>query len=129
MFFLFCLSIFLFSNRIHAMNISTAHVQKIEDLYPLPTNDQMEIIAAQFNQNPNWEEGNMPLTLTLEEETKPTEPIERELQTGPGVIKTGHLFHTDDMHPYRIDHDSVHPLTEHHVFLTRHGQYKMQEKT
>jgi hypothetical protein len=95
---------------------------KIEELYPLPTNDQSKIIAAQFNQNLIWELGNMPISLTEEEETTPMQPDPESLPTGPGVIKNGHLFRTDDMHAYRIDREGVHPLTEHHVFFTRHGR-------
>ncbi len=122
MFLLIYVIFFLFSTRINAINITARRAASLEDLYPLPTNDQLKTIAAQFNQNPNWEEGNMPISLTEEEETTPTEPVERELQTGPGIIKTGHRFETDDMFPYRIDPQDVHPQTEHHIFVVRHGK-------
>ncbi len=124
MFLFFYLILFLLSNRTNAIYINTAHIPKIEDMYPLSTNDQLEIIAAQFNQNPNWEQGNMPLSLTEDEETRPNEPIATDLENGPGVFKTGHLFQTQDMHGYRIDPEDVHPQSEHHVFLTRHGELK-----
>ncbi len=124
MFLLFYLILFLLSNRTNATNMSIAHIPKIEDLYPLPTNDQREMIAAQFNQNSNWEEGNMPLSLTEEEETTPSEPTSNDLQTGPGLIKTGHLFEPPDMHPYPIDPEGVNPHSEHHIFLTRHGELR-----
>jgi hypothetical protein len=126
MFLLFYLIFFFFSNRINATNVSTAYIPTIEDLYPLPTNDQLPIIAAQFNQNLNWEYGNIPMSLTEEEETTPTEPSPNEEKTGPGIIKIGHLFHTDDPHGYRIDTEGVHPRTEHHIFLTRHGKLKIR---
>ena len=121
MFFLFSLIVSVFSLRIHAVNISTAHTPTIEHLYPLPINDEMKNLAAQFNQNPNWEHGNMPISLTKEEEITPMDFPGNELPTGPGIIKTGHLFQTDDMHAYRIDTEGVHPNTEHHIFLVRHG--------
>lgn len=129
MFFLFSLFISLFSLRIHAVNVSTAHIPTIEYLYPLPINDQMKNIANQFNQNPNWDEGNMPISLTKEEETTPMEPIDLELPTGPGIIKTGHSFQTNDMHGYRIDTEGVHPNTEHHIFLVRHGLLRIDYMT
>jgi hypothetical protein len=128
MFLLFYLIFFLLSIRINANNISTAHFPRIEDLFPLPFNDQFKIIAAQFNQNPNWELGNMPISLPEEEETTPIEPYTEYLGAGPGVIKNGHLFHTDDMHAYRIDPEGVHPLTEHHIFLVRHGKLKINRR-
>ena len=124
LFLLFYLIIFLLSNRINAKNTSTIYTQKIENLYPLHTNDQLNIIAAQFDQNPNWEHGNMRILLTQEEETSPTKPVVFEPKTGPGIIKNGIEFHTDDMHPYRIDPNGVHPHTEHHIFLVRHGKLK-----
>lgn len=122
MFLLFVSVFFSSPIELHAVNISAAQIPRIEYLYPLPTNDQLKIIAAQFNQNANWEEGNMPISLTTEEETTPREPTEYQWPTGPGVIKTGNLFRTDDMHGYPIDPEGVHPNTEHHIFLTRHGQ-------
>ena len=120
--FLFYLILFLFSNRTDATNTSAQHTPTIEDMYPLPTNDRQKLIAAQFHQNPNWEEGNMPMTLTEAEETTPIEPIEHELPSGLGIIKSGHTFQPEDMHAYRIDPKGVHPRSEHHIFLTRHGK-------
>ncbi|CAF4609534.1 unnamed protein product [Rotaria sp. Silwood1] len=120
---LFYLIFFLFSNRIHARNDSTEFIPKLEDLYPLPNNDQIEIIAAQFHQNPNWEQGNMPMSLTEVEETTPNQPISREPQNRPGIYKTGHNYRPGEMHPYRIDHYGVHPHSKHHIFFVRHGVY------
>jgi hypothetical protein len=126
MFLLFYLILFLISNRTNATNDSIAHIPKIEDLYPLPTNDQMKRIAAQFNQNPNWEHGNMPISLTEDEETKPNEPTTYDLESpaGPGVIKFGHRFEPQDMRAYHIDPEDVNPHSEHHIFLVRHGKLK-----
>jgi len=123
--FLFYLILFLFSKRTDAINASIYNIPKIEDMYQLPTNEQMKTIADQFHQNPNWEYGNMPTSLTEAEETTPIEPTSSELKTGPGIIKTGHLFDPEDMHPYRIDSEGVHPRSEHYIFLVRHGEIEM----
>ncbi|UJR37133.1 hypothetical protein I4U23_029837 [Adineta vaga] len=93
-------------------------------MFPLPTNDQMEMLAAQFNQNPNWEHGNMPLTLSDIEETTPNDiTISSPKKIGPGIIKEGHRFLPERHHGYPIDGRGVHPDSEHHIFLVRHGLY------
>ena len=122
--FLFYLILFSFSNRIHARNASTKNIPTIEDMYPLPMNDQLEIIAAQFHQNSNWEHGNVPMPLTEAEETTPIPPNSQEPKIIPDILKTGHHFHPNSMHPYRIDLQGVHRHSEHHIFLTRHGELK-----
>ncbi|CAF1219891.1 unnamed protein product [Adineta steineri] len=122
--FLFYLIFLLFLKQTDARNIT---VIRLEELAPLSTNNELETIAAQFNQNPNWELGNMPLTLTEEEEITPNDPDAPEISDKPGLIKTGHLFQPEDMHPYRIDRKGVHPHTEHHIFFVRHGLYYYTE--
>jgi hypothetical protein len=120
--FLFYLIFFLLSNRSNANNITVENLPTIEDMYLLPINDQIVTIAAQFEQESNWEYGNMPMALTEEEETTPVQPGSEELQDKPGVIKTGHLFQPTDMHAYRVDSQGVHSQSVHYVFLTRHGE-------
>lgn len=127
MFLLIYLILSSISIRIYTINLTQANLPTIEDLYPLRTNDQIKRIATQFNQNPNWEEGNMPISLPDEQQIKPYDPPPYEIRAGPGHVKQGHLFRTDDMHPYRIDHQGVHPQTEHHVFVARHGLYLYTE--
>ena len=123
--FLFYLIFFLLSKRTDGINVSIHDIPKIEDMYRLPTNEQLETLAAQFRQNPNWEHGNMPTSLTEAEETTPIESISHELTTGPGIIKTGHLFNPEDMFAYRINSEGVHPRSEHHIFLVRHGTIEL----
>lgn len=118
--FLLCLVFCFLSNRINAKNASVEGVPQLEDLYPLSDNDHMEQIAAQFQQNPNWEHGNLPISLSDAEETTPNPPS-GEAPIGPGVYRTGHLFYPDEMDPYPIDREGVHPHSTHHIFFTRHG--------
>ncbi|CAF0855023.1 unnamed protein product [Rotaria sordida] len=99
------------------------YIPKIEDIYPLLNNDQIEIIAAQFHQNLNWEYGNMPMPLTEAEETTPNQPISRESQIRPGIYKAGHNYRPGEMHPYRIEQYGVHSQSKHHIFFIRHGLY------
>ena len=120
--FLFYLILFSTASRTDAnRNTTSAPVPSIEELFPMPMNDEINDIAAQFRQNPDWERGNLPLPSTEAEETEAQEPVPHEFPTGPGTIKRGHLFETNDMHGYRIDTAGVHPETEHHIFLVRHG--------
>jgi hypothetical protein len=120
--FLFYLILFVLAKRSEAKNVTIDDIPKIEKMFPLPINDQLETIAAQFNQNPNWEQGNMPVTLTEEEETTPDDSDIDELKTGPGIIKQGHLFKPEHYHAYPIDSHGVHPESQHHIFLVRHGK-------
>lgn len=127
MFLLIYLILFTFSNRISAINISTNRIPRIETLYPLPTNNKMEMLAAHFRQNDVWEEGNMPMQLTEAEETKPEDLNSEDVEPIPTTIRNGHLFRTQDFHAYRIDPEGVNPHSEHHVFLVRHGNLKSIE--
>jgi hypothetical protein len=127
MFFLFYLILFLLSNRTNAINKSLERIPKIEEMYPLPMNNQLKTIAAQFYQSLNWEDGNMPMSLPEAEETTPIEPSSYEMLHGPGVLKHGHLFQTEDRHPYLIDRKGVHRYSEHHIFLIRHGKLKLAQ--
>lgn len=119
--FLFYLLLFVFVRLGETTNTVAPGTAKIEDLFPLPTNDHFETITAQFQQNLDWEYGNEPTGLTEAEETTPTEPKRDQLKTGPGIIKLGHLYQPDHDYPYRIDRHDVHPASQHYVFLIRHG--------
>lgn len=122
--FLFYLIFFLLSNRIHAMNYSNDYIPTIEEMYSLPMNNQQGQISRQFHQGLAWEYGNLPTDIPPVVEMSPIEPIPYEIPTGPGTIKNGHLFQTDDEHAYPIDRRGVHRLSEHHIFLVRHGKLK-----
>ncbi|CAF4478637.1 unnamed protein product [Rotaria socialis] len=98
---------------------------KLDELYPLPVNDQITRIAEQFRQNPFWELGNLPIVLTEAQQSIPNTCTCdcRESRAGPGVYKNGHLYAPTNPNPYRINHTGVHPRTTHHIFLIRHGLY------
>lgn len=96
-------------------------IAKIEDLYPLKTNEQLDDIAKQFNQSPEWGKGALPLPATEADESKPEDVRNKDYPNREGTIRRGHAYFTHDMHAYRIDKRGVHPQTVHHVFFIRHG--------
>lgn len=116
----------LLSNIINANNNTGDFIPTLEELYPLPINEQLSLIASQFRQNPIWELGNMPLLLTEAQQMTPITCIccARESRYGHGITyKNGHLFAPDFLNPYHINPTRVHPRTTHHIFLVRHGLY------
>ena len=124
---LFYLILFVYSKCTEAIDSPTHQITKLEHLYPLPTNDKIEALAAQFDQEPNWEYGNMRMRLSDIEESTPNDPrVPSPPKTGPGIIKQGHLHFPESYHGYPIDNEGVHVETKHYIFVVRHGETSMR---
>jgi hypothetical protein len=96
----------------------------LEELYPMVINDEMATIALEFDQNVNWEKGNMPLLDINEEKMMPKFFPPQTWPTGPGIVRLNYpkTVATVDTNPFEIVHtDGVHPLSRHYIFLVRHG--------
>ncbi|CAF0888301.1 unnamed protein product [Adineta ricciae] len=126
---LFYLILFVSSKYTEAIDSLTHQITKLEHLYPLPTNDKIEALAAQFDQEPNWEYGNMRMRLSDIEESTPNDPrVAAPPKTGPGIIKQGHLHFPESYHGYPVDNEGVHAETKHYIFVVRHGLYLNTEQ-
>ena len=121
MFLFYVILLMYFLNCIETIHSKNGDVPTVEEMYPLKRNEEIQKIAAQFEVDPEWEHGGQAMPNNEHEEMKGENSEPYEYPRKLGNFKVGHIYHTNNMHAYRINSTGVHPDTLHHVFFVRHG--------
>ena len=126
--FIYFSSSLLFFIEIDAKNRTKRNVPTLEDLFSLNPVRNMENIAEQFGQNPDWETEALPINLSEQEETQAHNlEMPRVYPSRKGIEKSGNLFYSQYSDPYIINRQNINPHSSHHVFFVRHGNTRERD--